>query len=150
MSISTIFIYRALLSHFRLCREEASDIAQLLSPGDRRLLPAGEILGVGFQLTAGMSMARRRGLPVRVRSMCAAMLLHVVLAGEGLVAHGAVDTLLPGMLLPMARGVARGGEGRGAGVRHRVGTRVFVLAQTAVLGRAPVERAGRGFAGRAR
>jgi hypothetical protein len=61
-----------------------------------------------------------------------------------------MDTLLPGMLLPMARGVARGGEGRGAGVGHRVRTGVFVLAQTGVLGRAPVERARRGFAGRAR
>jgi len=38
------------------------------------------------------------------------MLLHVVLAGEGLVALGAEGVLLASVLLGMAGGVSRGGE----------------------------------------
>lgn len=66
---------------------------------------------------------RRRGRQL-VRAF---MLLHVVLAREGLVADGTQDTLLTRVLLAVTSSVTRRGEGRVAVVRLRVRTRVFIL-----------------------
>lgn len=55
------------------------------------------------------------------------MLLHVVFAGEGLVAYWAVDALFTGVLLTVAGGVARSGKRCVAVVGSGVGARVLVL-----------------------
>lgn len=57
----------------------------------------------------------------------AAMLLHVVLACEGLVALGAEGVLLAGVLLGVASGMARGGEEVVAAELLGHGARVAVL-----------------------
>lgn len=56
-----------------------------------------------------------------------AVLLHIVLAGKCLVAFGAVGVLLAGVLLGVARSMARCGEVVVAGVLFGHGTRIAVL-----------------------
>ena len=64
--------------------------------------------------------------------MSAAVLLHVVLAGKGLVALRAESILLPSVLLCVAGSMARGGEevvalellGHGARIAVLLGSRV--------------------------
>jgi hypothetical protein len=55
------------------------------------------------------------------------VLFHVILAGKGFVADGAVDTLLTSVLLAMARGMTRCGEGGRAVVSLCIRARVFVF-----------------------
>ena len=74
------------------------------------------------------------GLGVLAALVGALVLLHVVLAGEGLVAGGAVDVLLARVFLAVPGGVARGGEGVGAADAGRVRARVFLLADLRRVG----------------
>lgn len=57
------------------------------------------------------------------------MLFHVVFSRESFIASRAKDVFLSGMFFPMARGVAGGGEGVGAGVALGVRARVFFLCE---------------------
>lgn len=75
----------------------------------------------------------------------ALVLLHVVFAGEGFVAGRAQDVLLPRVLLAVAGGVARGGEGVATRVPRGVRAGVFFLDRLRGRG-----RGGRGGRGRRR
>lgn len=55
------------------------------------------------------------------------MLLHVVLAGESLIANRTMHTLLAGVLLAVAGSMARSGERRRAAMTRRIRTQVLVL-----------------------
>lgn len=71
-----------------------------------------------------------------------AMLLHVVLAGEGLVALRAEGILLARVLLSVAGGVARGGEVVAAVVLLGDGARVAVFLRALVRLRGGIEALG--------
>lgn len=55
------------------------------------------------------------------------MLLHVVLAGESLVADRAMHTFLPRVLLAVTSSMPRRGECGRAAMTHSIGTRVLAL-----------------------
>ena len=69
--------------------------------------------------------SRTGGIP-----MGADMLLHVVLAGKGLVTNRTEHTLLAGVSLAMTSSMSGGGEGGRTVVTGRIRTGVFVLADT--------------------
>lgn len=77
--------------------------------------------------------------------VCPAVLLHVVLASEGLVAFGAEGVLLARVLLCVASSVARGGEVVAAVVLLCHGARVAVLLGALVGRLGPVEALGGGL-----
>lgn len=86
-----------------------------------------------------------RGHLFRVSPVRPDMLLHVVLAGERLVADRAMDAFLPGVLLAVAGGMARGGKSCGAAMAGSKRARVLVLPDPrfcshAFLGRASNRR----------
>ena len=64
---------------------------------------------------------------VAIRSMSAFVLLHIVLASEGLVACRAVDVLLAGVLLAVTGSVTRGSEGVGAIITDGVRAWIFLF-----------------------
>ena len=72
-----------------------------------------------------VSISTLRGIATTL--VCTAMLLHVVLAGKGLVALGAEGVLLASVLLRVPGGVARGGEVVVAAELLRHGARVAVF-----------------------
>ena len=62
--------------------------------------------------------------------MGADMLLHIVLAGKGLITNRTEHTLLAGVSLAMTSSMSGGGEGGRTVVTGRIRTGVFVLADT--------------------
>lgn len=70
---------------------------------------------------------RSRPHLIGVSAMCADMLFHIILSGEGLIADGAMNALFAGMLLAMTGGMAGGGEGGSAPVAGGIRTRVLIL-----------------------
>lgn len=73
----------------------------------------------------------RRAHVVGMCAVSADMLLHIVLAGEGLVADGTVDTLLARVLFPVSGGVARRRECSRTPVARRIRAWILVLAARA-------------------
>ena len=115
---------------------------------------AGEGRQAGLQRCGLWSLCSRLGLldavvgalaGVAPALVCPAVLLHVVLAGEGLVALGAEGVLLARVLLRVPCGVARGGEVVAAVVLFRYGARVAVLLGALVGRLGPVEGLCRGL-----